>query len=84
MYWKREAHQRRQPLSQAVFGRDDQAVSYPSCRTSAQQQVTPPISTATRKEQWIQNKARETCCATRSDRKAPHRNAETGGPVPAS
>jgi hypothetical protein len=89
MYRKREAHQRRQPLSQAALGREDQAVSYPSCRTGTQQQVTPPISTATRKERWIQNKAPETRCATRPDSKAfgrtaPHRNAETGDPVPAS
>ena len=78
MYWKREAppDETNKPLSHAVLGREDQAVPYPTCRTSAQQQVTPPISTAaTRKEQWIQNQARETCCATRPDSKASDRKA---------
>ena len=75
MYRKREAapDETNKPLIQAVLGWDDQAVSHPTCWTSAQQQVTPPISTATRKEQWIQNKARETCCATRPDSKATDR-----------
>jgi hypothetical protein len=61
MHRKREAasEETNKPLAQAALGRDNQVVCYPTCLTGAQQQTTPPISTATRREQWIQSKARE-------------------------
>lgn len=62
MCQKREAPQEEtnKPLTQAELGRNNQAVCYPTCLTDAQQQTAPPTSTATRREQWIQSKARET------------------------
>ena len=62
MHWKREASPEEpiNPFTQAALGPDDQAVCYPTRLTGAQQEKTRPISTVGRREQWIQNKARET------------------------
>lgn len=51
-------HKPKGPLAQAALGPDHRAAGYPAYLTGAQQQ-TPPISTPTWREQWIQNKVRE-------------------------